>query len=297
MSTIAVIDEFIPVVTAANAMQTLSNRVGITRFINTDFAPELASEGDVLNIPFYAEAGTARTKTAGNDFVPDTTTATKKTITLVHKYKEIPLDKNQVAAAKSTSLIEGHAFNAIKSVLEAIDLEVYGLTATITNTANETSNHYSDLVKGKTSLIENKAPADAVFTYAVSPTKHEDLLLDDQISKILNFGGNVAQTGIIPQVSGVGLFQSQLVYTGGSPVRKHNTLFHRDAFGIAYRPMTAVNSGEVLKQGVYNDPSTSVSILLSVGFREKENNFFVRAEALFGVTVLRNELAYVIKEA
>jgi hypothetical protein len=298
MSTIAAISEFIPTVVAANAFKQLENRIGVTNFVNTDFSNEIASYGDVVKVPFYGTGGTARTKAAGSDFVSDTATMTSTPINLNQTpYKELPVDKNQMGSSRVKDLLNGLSLTCIQSVLEQIDTQVFSLASSLTNQFDESSNHYADIVKAQRTLFANKAPDDANYVYAVTPTKFEDLATDDAISKMLNFGGDVARTGNLPMVSGVPIWRTQLIQSGGSPVKKQNIVMHRDAIGVAFRPMMAVSSGSVLKQEVYNDPRTKISILLSVGFREKENNFFVRAEALYGLSILRDELAVVIKEA
>ncbi len=119
---------------------------------------------------------------------------------------------------------------------------------------------------------------------------------DDDINKVLNFGGAVAQTANLPQVAGMSIFETQLIQSGGSPVRKHNMAFHKDAIGLAVRPLPVDGDGLGVKQGVYNDPISGLSIRLTMGYDNSVGGMSVRAEVLYGVSIMRQGLAVALRE-
>jgi hypothetical protein len=73
--------------------------------------------------------------------------------------------------------------------------------------------------------------------------------------------------------------------------------FHRDAFGLAVRPLPVDGDGLGVKQGVYNDPTTGLSLRLTMGYDAAQGGMFARAEILYGVSIMRQGLAVALKEA
>jgi len=290
----SLVDSFIPNVVAAKALAQLEERRGISRFINTDYSDDIRNYGESVTVPFFGDLGDADTKVPGQQYALTDASDTDVTITLDRfKYKKVLVD--DVARAKSRpDVMQGYVNRAIFTVLREVDRDIMNLGLVLTNSIESTSNHYGDIVRGKTSLYERNAPIDGTYIYAISPTKYEDLLTDEQISKQLNFGGAVAMTGSLPQVSGVGLFPTQLV--AGDEEFRYNLLMHKDAFAIAVRPLPLDGDGMGVKQGVYNDPASNLSLRLTLGYDASFGGTFVNAEILYGVKILRDELAVAILE-
>lgn len=293
----SLVDSFIPTVVAAQGLGTLKERRGISRFINTDFSEDLRSYGESVKVPFYGDLGTADDKAAGSDYTGTAPSDSDVTITLdKHKYKKVFIEDVARAEARP-DIMQGYVNEAIFSVLKQVDVDLLTLGTSLSNTQAETSNHYDDIVTAKTTLIENNAPVDGEFIYAISPTKYADLLKDDDIARELNFGAGVAESGNLRQVSGVGIFPTQLIQTSGSPELKYNILMHRDALAMAVRPLPTDGNGMGLRQGVYNDPESGLSLRLSLGYDSAKGAMFVNAEMLYGVKILRDALAVAVTEA
>lgn len=291
------LQSFIPTVAAATAMETLKERRGISRFVNVDFSEDVRQFGEAVKVGFIGDLGTADTKVEGSAYALTNAAATDVTITLnQHKHKTVLI--TDIARAMSRpDVLQGHINEAVASVLKQIDVSVATLGLSFSNTINESSNHYDDIVDLRKKLVENKAPIDGPFIFAVSDSKYADLLKDDDINKVLNFGGNVAQTGQLPQVAGMGIFETQLIQSGGSPVRKYNMAFHRDAIALAVRPLPVDGDGLGVSQGVYNDPETGLSLRITLGYDAAQGGMFARAEALYGVAIMRQGLGVALLEA
>lgn len=293
----SLLDSFIPTVAAATAMETLKERRGISRFINTDFSDDVRAFGEAVKVGFLGDLGTADTKVAGSEYVLTAPADSDVTITLnQHRHKTVLIEDVGRAQARP-DVLQGYINEAIESVLRQIDVSVATLGLSFSNTRTETANHYDDIVSLRETLVGNKAPIDGPFIYAVSQGKYADLLRDDDISRQLNFGGVVAQTGKLPAVAGVSIFETQLIQSGGSPVRKYNMAFHRDAMAIAVRPLPVDGNGLGVNQGVYNDPETGLSIRLTMGYDAKIGGMFARAEVLYGVAIMRQGLGVALLEA
>ena len=293
----SLLDSFIPTVAAATAMETLKERRGLARFVNTDFSNDVRQYGEAVKVGFLGDLGTADTKTPGSAYAFTGPADSDVTITLdQHKYKSVLIEDTGRALARP-DVLQGYINEAIFSVLKDIDVSIANLALTFSNTKDETSNHYDDIVTLRETLVGNKAPIEGPFIYAVSASKYADLLKDDDINKVLNFGGNVAQTANLPQVAGMSIFETQLIQSGGSPVRKYNMAFHRDAIGLAIRPLPVDGNGLGVNQGVYNDPETGLSIRLTMGYDAKIGGMFARAEALYGVSIMRQGLGVALLEA
>lgn len=290
------LSSFIPTVAAATAMETLKERRGLSRFVNTDFSNEVRQFGEAVKVPFLGDLGTADTKTPGSAFAFTGPAGSDVTITLnQHKYKSVLIEDTARALARP-EVLQGYIDEAIFSVLKDIDVSIANLALTFSNTKDETSNHYDDIVSLRQTLVGNKAPIEGPFIYAVSASKYADLLKDDDINKQLNFGGAVAQTANLPQVAGMSIFETQLIQSGGSPVRKYNMAFHKDAIGLAIRPLPVDGDGMGVKQGVYNDPVSGLSIRLTMGYDNSLGGMTARAEVLYGVSIMRQGLAVALKE-
>lgn len=292
----SLLDSFIPTVAAATAMETLKERRGLSRFVNTDFSNEVRQFGEAVKVGFLGDLGTADTKAAGSSYAFTGPADSDVTITLdQHKYKSVLIEDTGRALARP-DVLQGYITEAIHSVLKDIDVSVATLGLSFSNFINETSNHYDDIVTLRETLVGNKAPIEGPFIYAVSASKYADLLKDDDINKVLNFGGAVAQTANLPQVAGMSIFETQLIQSGGSPVRKHNMAFHRDAIGLAIRPLPVDGDGMGVKQGVYNDPISGLSIRLTMGYDNSLGGMTARAEVLYGVKIMRQGLAVALRE-
>lgn len=293
----SLLDSFIPTVAAATAMETLKERRGLSRFVNTDFSNDIRQAGEAVKVGFLGDLGTADTKAAGSSYAFTGPADSDVTITLdQHKYKSVLIEDTGRALARP-DVLQGYITEAIHSVLKDIDVSIATLGLTFSNTKDETSAHYDDIVSLRETLVGNKAPIEGPFIYAVSASKYADLLKDDDINKVLNFGGAVAQTANLPQVAGMSIFETQLIQSGGSPVRKYNMAFHRDAIGLAIRPLPVDGDGMGVKQGVYNDPISGLSIRLTMGYDNSLGGMTARAEVLYGVKIMRQGLAVALKEA
>lgn len=293
----SLLDSFIPTVAAATAMETLKERRGLSRFVNTDFSNEVRQFGEAVKVGFLGDLGTADSKAAGSAYAFTGPADSDVTITLdQHKYKSVLIEDTGRALARP-DVLQGYINEAIHSVLKDIDVSIATLGLSFSNTKDETSAHYDDIVTLRETLVGNKAPIEGPFIYAVSASKYADLLKDDDINKVLNFGGAVAQTANLPQVAGMSIFETQLIQSGGSPVRKYNMAFHRDAIGLAIRPLPVDGDGMGVKQGVYNDPVSGLSIRLTMGYDNSLGGMTARAEVLYGVKIMRQGLAVALKEA
>ena len=292
----SLLDSFIPTVAAATAMETLKERRGLARFVNTDFSNDVRQYGEAVKVGFLGDLGTADTKTPGSAYAFTGPADSDVTITLdQHKYKSVLIEDTGRALARP-DVLQGYITEAIHSVLRDIDVSIATLGLSFSNFITETSNHYDDIVTLRETLVGNKAPIEGPFIYAVSASKYADLLKDDDINKVLNFGGAVAQTANLPQVAGMSIFETQLIQSGGSPVRKYNMAFHRDAIGLAIRPLPVDGDGMGVKQGVYNDPVSGLSIRLTMGYDNSLGGMTARAEVLYGVKIMRQGLAVALKE-
>jgi len=293
----SLLDSFIPTVAAATALETLKERRGLSRFVNTDFSNEVRQFGEAVKVGFLGDLGTADSKAAGSAYAFTGPADSDVTITLdQHKYKSVLIEDTGRALARP-DVLQGYIDEAIFSVLKDIDVSIATLGLSFSNTKDETSAHYDDIVTLRETLVGNKAPVEGPFIYAVSASKYADLLKDDDINKVLNFGGAVAQTANLPQVAGMSIFETQLIQSGGSPVRKYNMAFHRDAIGLAIRPLPVDGDGMGVKQGVYNDPVSGLSIRLTMGYDNSLGGMTARAEVLYGVKIMRQGLAVALKEA
>lgn len=292
------LSSFIPTVAAATAMQTLKERRGIARFVNTDFANDVRQYGEAVKVGFLGDLGTADSKAAGSAYAFTGPASTDITITLdQHKYKSVLIEDVGRAMARP-EVLQGYITEAIHSVLKDIDVSVATLALSFSNFRTTTTNGYQDIVNARQTLVENKAPIEGPFILACGPSYYATLLKDTNISKALEFGTPVAvQDAKIPSVAGMGIFETQLIQSGGSPVRKHNMAFHKDAIGLAIRPLPVDGDGMGVKQGVYNDPVTGLSIRLTMGYDNSLGGMTVRAEVLYGVKIMRQGLAVALREA
>jgi hypothetical protein len=292
----SLLDSFIPTVAAATAMETLKERRGISRFVNVDFSNDVRAFGEAVKVGFLGDLGTADTKVEGSAYALTGPSDSDVTITLnQHKHKTVLITDLGRSLARP-DVLQGYINEAIFSVLKDVDVSIATLGLSLSNTKDESSDHYNDIVGLRETLVGNKAPIEGPFVYAVSASKYADLLKDDDINKVLNFGGNVAQSANLPQVAGISIFETQLIQSGGSPVRKYNMAFHRDAFGLAVRPLPVDGDGLGVKQGVYNDPETGLSLRLTMGYDASQGGMFARAEILYGVSIMRQGLAVALKE-
>lgn len=288
----SLLDSFIPTVAAATAMETLKANRGISRFVNTDFSNDVRAFGEAVKVGFLGNLGRADTKVEGSNYALTGPADSDVTVTLnQHKHKTV-LITDVGRALSRPDVLQGYINEAINSVLEEVDISVASLGTSLTHSVTPTSNAYQDLVDLRKTLVKNKAPLSGPFIFTLNEDVYASLLKDTNISKALEFGSSMpVQDAVIPKVAGLGLFETQLIQSAGSPVLKQNMAFHRNAFAIAVRPLPTDGNGLGVKQGVYNDPTTGLSLRLTMGYDAAQGGMFARAEILYGVAIMRQELA------
>jgi hypothetical protein len=164
----SLLDSFIPTVAAATAMETLKERRGISRFVNTDFSNDVRQFGEAVKVGFLGDLGNADNKVAGSTYALTAPADSDVTITLnQHKHKSIVIEDVGRAQARP-DVLQGYITEAIHSVLRDIDISVATLGLSFSNFITETSNHYDDIVTLRETLVGNKAPIEGPFIYAVS---------------------------------------------------------------------------------------------------------------------------------
>ena len=118
---------------------------------------------------------------------------------------------------------------------------------------------------------------------ASSVGDYSDFLLDDRITKALNYGDAVpVQDGEIPGVVGVGLFRTQNV--------SESFIMHRDAIGLVVRSLPTFGNGKGGSQTIMSDPETGLSFRMSSFYDWDAGGEVWRVELLYGISKLRDEL-------
>ena len=282
----SLIDSFIPTIVAAEALQTLKERKGLAKFVNIDYAADIATRGDSVRVPFYGSLGTADNKLPNTAFVNPSPSDTQVSIELdQHRYKRFLIEDTAKAKSQPNVMV-GYLKEAMHSVLNDMETSIVTIADTFSNNVVKTGApavSYEDITKLRKTLVESKAPIDGPFIFAASVGDYQTLLVDNNISKALDYGTPiVVQQAKIPAVSGMGIFETQNV--------TNSFAMHRDAIALAVRDLSLDGNGFGVNQRIIRDEEAGLSFRLTVGYDADQGGTFGNVELLYGISLLRDEL-------
>lgn len=288
--------DWIPEIWAQEVLQHLRANMPIASRVNRDYSTQVATYGDAVNVPKPI------TLTAQNKPVSGTTNLTLDNVSIqLNSWKSAtPVLIQDLALAQSRPNIIANLTRAgAISLATAIETDLASLYSSLTYNVGTygTAVDAADIAAADKKLFDNLAPQDQERYVVLSSKDYASLLGDTNISNALNFGGAEAiRGGQIPSLYGMNILRSQLIQTTvATPTQTHNLAFHRDAFALVTRALPTPQAGTGVSAVVVTDDETQLTFRMMLQYDILQGGHYFDMDVLYGVAVLRDELAVVVK--
>lgn len=281
----------IPTIIAQETIKRLAGYMNLAKTVakDTDFENSF-SVGNTLDI---VKPGvlTASQKTAGSEIVTQNPTATKVSVSLDQHWYVSFTQEDITKMLQKPNLQMDYANDAAIALAEKIEGYLLGLHAAIANTvtfdATSETTAVASFLRIRSFFARKKVPTGET-RYAYLDTSIIDKLLSfERFTNQDKFGTNQGVVeGSIARLYGINIFESQLVPVTGSPVAYHSLAYTRNGMILVTRPMTLDGNGRGVKQTLFNDPNTGISLRLTESYDDKLLGVKMTMDVLFGGKVI-----------
>lgn len=256
------------------------------KLITNYFGSAAQTEGSVIKVPKIG-ALTTNAKTAGSSVTVQNATSTSVDITL-NQHRECTFIVEDIDTALSTgNLKEMYLDSALSAVAEKVDADIAGLysglSQTVPGTANGTALTAALIVAGRKQLSAAKAPK-ADRSMVLGPEAYSQLLTLPEFVSVERYGVSTPiQEGELGRIYGFKVFESQSIVTATAD---QNLMFHKRAFGIAFRPLPLEAKGGEVTQIVVSDPLSGMSARVTMHYNANVLGMQCTIDVLYGFAEL-----------
>ena len=283
------LDSFIPEIVAQRALNTLEAEISLIPFVNKDFSTEVQSKGKTVVVPKHSGLQDNE-KVAGQQVTLQANADTDVPISLSEHREATVLIEDVARALVDEAYLDGKLQEAMLTVMERAETYLFGvadgLTASIPSTVYTTANALDGIRKAKTVLNSNRAPKMNRGLF-LSNEFYSTVGATNNLALQQNYGDNVAiRDGLVPRVLGFQAYDSLFTPVSGDNVT--NLAIHRDAVSMVARALPTYGVGDTIRQTVVVKDGFPMRVTLS--YDHKALGVIVTVDALYGASVLRNEL-------
>ena len=284
---------FIPEIWASEALVKLRSNLNLGKTIRRDLDDEVARYGDTIKIP-KTGALSLNTKTKNKDVTKQDPTATEVEVKL-DQHKEVTFLVEDPAAAMAKQDIRARYIDdAVAVVAEGIESAIAAQYAyadshidfdtssedTIQDSMLEIRKHFTDVKANR--LMPRHLYGSSSLT--------NELLAVDKFTKANEYGSRTPVVdGILGDMYGIGLFESQLVAESGSPVTEHNLAYVSDAIALVMRGLPTHGRQMGVDQTLVTDPESGFSIRITTSYNPDALGIQVTLDVLYGIKTVRPE--------
>lgn len=285
------VDDSIPVMVAATALQYLKGNTVMMNLVARDWDSEVAEAGQSVKIPFTG-ALSVNAKAADTDITLQTPADTAVTVTL-DQHNEVSFVIEDIAEAFSRpDYMEAYTNDAMAVIAEEIDTDLLALYSGFSQTIDATAGLAED------DLRETARQLDAakVPQSGRNLVLHEDAAYEARgIERIINRDyaeavGRLNAANFIGNAYGFDMYLDQQVAVATSQAK--NIAFHRNAIAMVVRPLPVAQPGQGVSQATVSEDGMSVRVTRSYDHDKLGNKLTI--DVLYGVAELRDNHAVVI---
>jgi hypothetical protein len=258
---------------------------------------EVASYGDTIHIPKTGSLS-VNTKTT-NTNVTKQAPADAEVNVVLNQHKEVTFLVEDPARAMAKMDVRGlYIKDATIALAESIESAI---AAEYTNAGTEaTFAHASDaeiqasMLAIRKFFVDAKAnPMATKYLYAGSDLTNE-LLTHPQFTKANEYGSSrPIQDGVLGDMYGIQLFESQIIQPVGSPTEiSHYLAYTSDAIALVMRALPTDGNGQGVQQTVVTDPESGLSLRITSSYDANALGMQVTLDVLYGIKVIRDEFLY-----
>jgi hypothetical protein len=281
----------IPTIIAQQTIKQLKGFLNLARTVakDTDYEKSF-SVGDTLSI---VKPGvlTASRKTAGQEIVTQNASASKVDVTLDQHWYVSFTQEDITKMLQKPDLQADYATSAAIALSEKIEGFLLDLHPNIENTttfnASSEANAVASMIAMRSYFSRKKVPvAEQRFAY-LDVSIIDKLLSYERFTRLDATGKSEGLLdGAVSRLYGINLFESQMVPSTGSPVAYHNLAYTRNGMVLVNRPMPLDGNGRGVKQSLFNDAETGVSLRLTESYDDKLMGVKMTMDVLFGGKVV-----------
>lgn len=280
---------FVPEVWALRAMQILRANMVMANLVTRDSDVGSFTVGDILHIPF---PGTfvANDKTVNTSVQLQAPSDSEVTVTL-NKHKEVTfLVEDITRALVNQDVMDRYIRNAIVPIAQAIELDLFALYASLTNSVTSATMNDAQVRAARLSLNKALVPL-AGRNLVIAPEAESVLLGSSNLQSFFAFSEpSAVREGRLGRAYGLDIYMSQLVPLSTT---LKNLAFTPDAFILASRALPETGNPGV-DQLIVNDPESRLAFRQTVSYNANALGVQVTLDMLYGVNVLRNAAGTVV---
>lgn len=290
---------FIPEIVANQALGALGGYLNLGRTVarDTELTPQRV--GDIIHVP---KRGTlsANSKQRGNPVTRQNPTADVVNVPLDEHWEVTFGEEDFAASVQQGDVVPGYITDAVIVLGEKIETSLATLATSLTHslTAGAGSNTpFEDFIDVRADLVGRKVPQLAPRYAYVHPDFVAQLLREASVldPKVGTTERALTQ-GAISRVAGFDVFEGQLVVSDGSPAKKQNIFYLRNAFVLATRPLRAID-GSLGAQSATLQDENGIALRVIRSYNPDELAIQITLDVLFGTAVLDDRLATVLESA
>lgn len=278
-----------PVMVAQEALGVLRANAVLGGLVYRDFEDEVKTHGDSVQVPIIGSM-TANDKTKGSNYTKQDITSTMATVTL-NKHKEATFVIEDIERAMARGdVVNAYGKSAMAAIVDALDADLAGLYSGLSQTqgANGTALDAAAIRTARKTLSDAKAPT--TDRYLVCGTEaYTQLLALSEFTSAEKYGSSTpVMEGELGKIYGFKVFENQNIVTATGD---HNLAFHKNAFGLAVRPLPMPPSGMGVTAAVVSDPVSGISVRVLMSYNADRGGVQTTVEILYGFAELRDTLA------
>jgi len=293
------VDNFIPEIWANEAITMLRSYLNLARTVRRDMDSEVASYGDTIHIPKTGALSVNNKETNTN--VTRQAPADDVVSVVLDQHKEVTFMVEDPARAMAKQDVRGlYLKDAVITMAESLESAL--LARYVDAGSDQTFDDSTDATKITSMLdirkffVDAKAPLlDTKYIYG-SPSLVNNLLTLGQFTKANEYGSaKPVQEGVLGDMFGLNLFESQLVPSTGSPAVEHNIAYTKDAIALVMRALPTDGNGNGVSQTVVTDPDTGISMRITNHYDANALGMQVTLDVLYGIKTIRPEFLLEVK--
>jgi len=281
----------IPTIVAQKALNKLEADINLIPFVNKEFNNEIADVGRTVQIEKYGNL-VANAKAAKTDVTLQDPAGAKVDVVL-SQHKEVSFLIEDIAGAMSKpNAIQNRLGDAMLTIMEDAEAYLYGIGATLTLTTGAAkvftpTNILSDIRGARSTLTDGRAPLSNRGVFLANDL-YTQLIANDNVALAQNYGANTAVVeGRVPRVAGFSTYETIFANSASDVVS--SLALHRDALTMVARALPTVGAQDTISQAIVTRDGM-IPMRVTVSYDAKALGTLVTVEALYGASILRNEL-------
>ena len=290
------VDSFIPEIWANEAITALRSYLNLARTVRRDMDSTVASKGDTIHIPKTGSLS-VNDKTTNENVTRQAPADDVVDVTL-DSHKEVTFLVEDVARAQASQDIRGlYLSDAVIAMAEEIESDIAGEYVNagddITFDDSTDATIEASMLSIRKAFVDAKVPMLAPRYLYGSSTLTNALLGVDKFTKANEYGSSTpVQDGVLGDMFGIPLFESQLVVSAGSPAVEHNLAYTKDAIALVMRALPTDGNGEGVSQSVVTDPESGISMRITSSYDANALGRQVTLDVLYGIKTVRPEFLF-----